>query len=74
MKINTIKLRSARMTKGWTQADLAYATGLSRSFISQLESGKRGAHPEIVKVLGEFLETDLQIDTICPKCGEHLGI
>ena len=33
------RLRSLRKTRGWTQADLARASGLTRSHISRLEAG-----------------------------------
>ena len=80
MMLDGQKLRRAREDRGWSQADLACATNLSRSFVSQLESGARGTSPKtgvhIAAVLS--IEVDhLRLDyeespVLCAECGKRV--
>jgi transcriptional regulator with XRE-family HTH domain len=51
-------LRSARVAKGWSQAELARRCGLDRAHLARLESGQRGASMETLARLVEVLELD----------------
>lgn len=80
MKIDGTRLSIIRATKGWTQADLAYAAGLSRSFVSQLESGSRGLSPEKLLVIADALSVDIDhlVSTedrpsLCNQCGASIA-
>lgn len=50
MKLN---LRALRKERDWTIDDLAEVSGLSRGYISQLETGKRQPGPETISLLCE---------------------
>ena len=55
MKTVAERLQHARDLKGWSQAQLAAASGLSQSTIGNIEAGTRkakGSLPEIAKALG----------------------
>jgi transcriptional regulator with XRE-family HTH domain len=45
MAFSKKKLKEQRMEKGWTLDDLATRAGLSKSYLSQLESGKERKNP-----------------------------
>ena len=50
------QLRSLRKMKGYTIREVAYRSGVSTAYISQLENGNRGLpSPEILKKLSEGL-------------------
>ena len=55
MKTIAERLKHARGLKGWTQAQLAAAAGVSQSAIGNIEAGvrnSRGSLPEIAEALG----------------------
>lgn len=53
-------LRSRRRGRGWTQAELAEAAGVSRRFVGELEGGERtGA--ELGRVLAVIRALDLAV-------------
>lgn len=52
MKTNLKKLRKAR---GWSQERLASKAGISVSYVSMLEQGKRSPPLETLEVLGKAL-------------------
>ncbi|KFI63185.1 helix-turn-helix domain-containing protein [Bifidobacterium cuniculi] len=56
----TVLLRDARKSLGWTQDELAERAGLTRSWVSMLESGRIGA-PGMDRILRlcSILEVDL---------------
>ena len=51
-----IAVRELRARKGMTQEQLSDASGRSRGFIADLESGRRGASFEAVAAVAEALE------------------
>lgn len=61
-----LKLREARLAKGWTQQDLAEKTSLTTAFLSYLENGSRkgslDAYIKIAEALGMTVEALLQGD------------
>lgn len=65
MKTVAERLQHARDLKGWSQAQLAAASGLSQSTIGNIEAGTRkakGSLPEIAKALGvnhDWLANDI---------------
>ena len=55
MKTVAERLKHARESKGWAQAQLASAAGLSQSTVGNIEAGTRqskGSLPELAKALG----------------------
>jgi transcriptional regulator with XRE-family HTH domain len=76
MKLSGHKLREARRSVGWTQADLAYAAGMSRSFLSQVESGQRGVSEANAVAIAQLLGVEVldlaepkQGTAVCYNCG-----
>ncbi|WAM36575.1 helix-turn-helix domain-containing protein [Caldicellulosiruptor acetigenus] len=54
------KIRHLRKEKGLTQKELAKLTGISQSYISELEAGiKTNPSIEIAKRIAEVLEIDI---------------
>jgi DNA-binding XRE family transcriptional regulator len=53
-------LREARETKLLTQQELADASGVNRSTISQLEAGTRSAHLRTIRRLAQVLDVPAQ--------------
>ena len=51
-----VAVRELRARKGMTQEQLSDASGRSRGFIADLESGRRGASFEAVAAVAEALE------------------
>lgn len=52
-------VKQARLKKGWTQDDLAYESGLDRSYISQIEGGLRNPSLPVIWDLAVNLDTSL---------------
>lgn len=50
------RLRSARKAKGWTQPDLAEATGISQPEISKFERGQRRIYADDLALMAAALE------------------
>lgn len=48
-------LRAARIEKGLSVSDLAQATGVDRTSISNYENGNRGLGPDKLKILADHL-------------------
>ena len=59
-------VRVWREYRGLTQEDLAQATGVGKSYISQLEAGKKSGSLRFMLVLAEALEVDME-DLIPPE-------
>ncbi len=57
LKLNGEKLRTARFMKGWNQAELAKAAGLTQGMISQAENG-RPVHPANAEKIWTALELE----------------
>lgn len=53
--VKLTRLRRRRLEKGWTQADLSAASGISAHAISLLESGKREPRPANIAALARVL-------------------
>lgn len=67
-----IAVRQLRVRNGWTQDELAWRSGLDRSYVGEIERG--GAVASIVTV--EKLAAALQLEmamllTHCERVGEH---
>jgi transcriptional regulator with XRE-family HTH domain len=45
------RIRNLRETQGWTQEDLAEASGLSRDAVSRIERGDRGPRLETLEAI-----------------------
>jgi transcriptional regulator with XRE-family HTH domain len=48
-----------RMSKGWTQKDLAIACGLTEKYISELERGLKAGGPRGWKRIADALEVSV---------------
>lgn len=76
MQIDRQQLVRLREQRGWRSTDLAASAGLSRSFMSQVESGSREPSEVVVKRLAETLE--VSVDDLtggglrCHCCGQPL--
>ena len=53
-------LRVWREYRGLTQQQLAAKAGISKPYLSQLETGKRNGTTEVLKKLAQALEVDLE--------------
>ena len=53
------KIRELREDKNWNQSDLANSVGVSVSFISHLEIGRKAPSLKTLKKLEKVLDTDL---------------
>ena len=47
------RIRSLRALRGWTQGDLAEASGLHRSYVSSVERGERNVGVENLVLLAD---------------------
>lgn len=68
MQLDQQLIVTRRVQRGLSQADLAFVTGLSRSFICQLESGARGASPESIVKIASALAVD-PYELVDPSAG-----
>lgn len=76
MHINRTRLVRLREDKGWSQADLALAAGLSRPYVSQIENNVRDPSPIVVQALARALDVDSVVLTTawtCPFCGNVIA-
>lgn len=58
--VRLMKLRNIREQKFFSIRDLAKATGLSKTTIVELETGRRSAHPGTVRKLAKALGVEPQ--------------
>ncbi|SDG53435.1 helix-turn-helix domain-containing protein [Pelagibacterium luteolum] len=49
-------VRKARLAKGWSQEQLAFEANLQRSYISEIETGKRNPTLDVVETIARVLE------------------
>jgi len=52
-------IRAARQERGWTQVELAQASGLSPNYVARLERGELGPSLFVAHQICEALEMDL---------------
>lgn len=52
-------VRLARTQKGWTQEQLAFEADVKRSYISEIESGKRNPSLDVVEKIAKALDVKL---------------
>ncbi len=52
-------LRVWRRHRGMTQQALAVAIGIGKSYLSEIESGKKDGSIRVIKAAAEFLDVDL---------------
>ena len=58
-------VRKARLEKGWSQEHLAFEAELQRTYISEVETGKRNPTLDVVEAIARVLEvkaTDLLVE------------
>lgn len=53
------RLRSLRKKRGWTQAEMADVLGLDRSYLAEIEEGKRNVCLMNLEVIADGLEMSL---------------
>jgi transcriptional regulator with XRE-family HTH domain len=72
MQISKTTLRRLRERRGWLQSDLAVSAGLSKPYISQIESGERDPSPPAVMAIAKALSVDIEqlipTEVTCPYC------
>ncbi|MCR6649172.1 MAG: XRE family transcriptional regulator [Cellulomonas sp.] len=61
------RLRTLREMHGWTQAELAAATGLSQPLLSSIEKLRRDATPDSLQAIAEATDTPLSFFEIEPS-------
>jgi transcriptional regulator with XRE-family HTH domain len=54
-----LRLRKLRKQKGWTQVQMADALGIDRSFISDVERGKKNVSLPTIEVIAMGFEISL---------------
>ena len=59
-------IRALRSQLGWSQEKLAEASGLHRSYISQLERGRRNPTLDVLARLAAAL--DVKLSTLLDRC------
>lgn len=52
-------VRKARLEKGWSQEELAFEAELQRTYISEIENGKRNPTLDVVEAITRVLEVDV---------------
>lgn len=52
-------VRLVRTQKGWTQEQLAFEADVKRSYISEIESGKRNPSLDVVEKIAKALDVKL---------------
>ena len=53
------RIQQLRMEKGYTQDELAAALNINRSFVSRIESGKKGCSVDLFIQLSELFQVSL---------------
>ena len=53
------RIQQLRMEKGYTQDELAAALNINRSFVSRIESGKKGCSVDLFIQLSEIFQVSL---------------
>ncbi len=61
------RIRTLREMHGWTQTDLASATGLSQSLLSSIEKLRRDATPETLSAIAEATDTPFTFFDVEPS-------
>ena len=67
-----LKVKQLRLNKSLSFADLAKATGMSVSYLNEIEKGKKFPKGDKVAVLARILETEEQ-DLLSNEMGPHLA-
>lgn len=55
------KLRKLRLQRNWTQTDLAVHLGMDRSFLSDLERGKREPCLQTLEIIAQDFEINVSM-------------
>lgn len=66
-----LKLRELRQDKKWSLQDLSRHTGLSKSYLNEIEKGKKYPKPEKINLLSQALQVDFD-DLVSTKLGKNL--
>jgi transcriptional regulator with XRE-family HTH domain len=64
------EIRNRRRECGVTLAELAHATGYSKSMLSAVETGERKASRELLERVGAAFA---RLPVVCPSCGREVG-
>lgn len=67
-----LKLRTYRLERGWGLKELAKKTGVSVSYLSEIEKGRKYPKPDKLIQLGQALDVGYE-DLVSPKVDEHLA-
>ena len=59
MKQSGERIQQLRISNGYTQDELAAAMGINRSFLSRIESGKKGCSVDLFVHFSEFFQVSL---------------
>lgn len=58
--VNGMRLRRVRKAKGWSQGDLSRNSNVSRSYITEIERGKKKPSIHVATMLANTLEVGLE--------------
>ena len=53
------RIRTLRTSRGWSQSGLAAAIGVSKSYLSHIEAGRRPVGPEVLRKIADALDVDV---------------
>lgn len=53
------RVRALRRRRGWTQEDAAHELGLDRSYLAEIETGKRNPGLENIKVIADGFQVTM---------------
>lgn len=53
------RVRSLRRRHGWTQVDMAEALGIDRSYLSEIETGKKDPSLRVMKTIADGFRLSL---------------
>jgi transcriptional regulator with XRE-family HTH domain len=53
------RVRSLRLKHGWTQVDLAEMLGIDRSYLSEIETGKKDPSLRVLKTIADGFQLSL---------------
>lgn len=70
MKLSGARIQQLRMSRGYTQDELAAEMNINRSFLSRIESGKKGCSVDLFVQFTEFFQVSLDFLIL----GKELGV
>lgn len=54
-----VRIRELRKDKGWSQVELAFRSGIDRTYMTDVENGKRNVSSQNIEKIIKALEIDI---------------